>query len=87
MSVIPNGIRVVNYRDIVPHVPPENLDGFVHINTEVWMLSNGATTNFDVCATEEDPNCSDSLDFFSIADHLNYFDFYTGCTLVNNSDF
>ncbi|EAS02832.1 lipase family protein (macronuclear) [Tetrahymena thermophila SB210] len=77
-SVITNGIRVVNFKDIVPHLPLKIMD-FKHVNTEVWMLSNGAVNDYKVCPTEEDPQCSDSVKLPNAADHTNYFGFYTGC--------
>lgn len=78
MSVIPNGQRVVNYKDIVPHVPLQAMN-FKHVNYEVWMLSDGAVDNYKVCKTEEDPKCSDSVLIYSTSDHTNYFGIYTGC--------
>ena len=44
-----NSFRVVNYKDIVPHLPPFGL-GFFHVGVEIWMLSNGAVDNFKVCS-------------------------------------
>lgn len=63
--------RVVHWRDIVPHLPPE-IAGFHHDATEVWYQSDNV--QYQVCnGSGEDPNCSDSLDFpDSIDDHLNY---------------
>lgn len=34
-STHPNTFRLVDYADIVPHLPPSNL-GFVHSNTQAW---------------------------------------------------
>jgi len=62
--------RMVNQRDIVPHLPPIVL-GFYHINTEIWFPTN--TTTFEVCnGSGEDPHCSDSLDYWSTHDHVTY---------------
>lgn len=52
---------------------------FKHVNTETWMLFNGAVNDFKVCPKEEDPTCSDSVKVPVVADHTNYFGFYTGC--------
>jgi predicted lipase len=38
---IKNSFRIVNFKDMVPHLPPEDI-GFKHIGTEVWMLENGS---------------------------------------------
>ena len=63
--------RVVHYRDIVPHLPPE-IAGFHHDATEVWYQENNI--QYQVCnGSGEDPDCSDSLAFpDSIDDHLHY---------------
>jgi len=64
--------RMVNERDIVPHLPGKEF-GFWHIATEVWYPN--ATTGYMTCdGSGEDPNCSDSLGIFadSIPDHLHY---------------
>jgi len=72
-QLIGSSFRLVNQRDLVPHVPPE-LFGFQHSSTELWFPSN--YTSFIVCDNSgEDPSCSDSLDFFNPADHLWYLGF------------
>lgn len=51
-SRITKAFRVVNFRDIVPHLPTETMN-FRHIGTEVWMLANGSVSQFKVCPEEE----------------------------------
>eukprot|EP01129_Flabellula_baltica_P012080 TRINITY_DN539_c0_g2_i1.p1 TRINITY_DN539_c0_g2~~TRINITY_DN539_c0_g2_i1.p1 ORF type:complete len:305 (-),score=61.74 TRINITY_DN539_c0_g2_i1:45-959(-) len=60
--------RLVNQRDIVPHVPPKFL-GFRHPGTEVWVQESG---NYLICdGSGEDPHCSNSKSpFFTAFDHL-----------------
>jgi hypothetical protein len=79
-QLVPNTYRVINGKDVVPHVPPEYM-GFRHPPTEVW--ENPADGfDFKVCSTTngEDPTCSDSILFpDSIYDHLHYFNVYENC--------
>jgi len=62
--------RVVNQKDIVPHLPAQIM-GFHHIPTEIWMTS---AKNFRVCDNSgEDPTCSNSEAFeLNIPDHTSY---------------
>ncbi|XGW25354.1 hypothetical protein V3C99_006631 [Haemonchus contortus] len=68
--------RVTHWRDVVPHVPPEHLEGYHHHKSEAFYHNNmksGAT--FKICDADEDKDCSDGLDITtSISDHLHYFD-------------
>jgi len=67
--------RFVNKRDIVPHVPPE-LAGFHHPATEIWYWND----SYIQCnGSGEDPNCSDSLDWYDPGDHGTYFNVNMGC--------
>jgi len=80
-SLLPNTYRVVNGKDLVPHVPPEAF-GFHHPPTEVWE-NPAESFEFQVCSTTngEDPTCSDSLLLpDSIYDHLHYFNVYEDCS-------
>eukprot|EP00050_Salpingoeca_kvevrii_P003846 m.236015 g.236015 ORF g.236015 m.236015 type:complete len:311 (+) comp10893_c0_seq8:1162-2094(+) len=67
----PHTFRVTHYRDIVPHLPPQEL-GFQHYPREVWY--NEVSDHYRVCdGTGEDPLCADSIKFLeSIPDHLHY---------------
>jgi Lipase (class 3) len=70
--------RHVNDRDIVPHLPPEDL-GFRHTVREVWEKPK---CSFKMCsATDgEDSKCSDSLTLpNSVEDHLHYYEIYESC--------
>ncbi|EGG20270.1 Triacylglycerol lipase-like protein triacylglycerol lipase [Cavenderia fasciculata] len=81
-SIQPNNYRIVNQDDLVPHVPPKGIIPiYDHVPTEVWYKSN-ATENYKICDDSgEDPTCSDSVNplFFSIYDHLHYFDQHCCC--------
>jgi len=75
-SQVPSTFRVVNYRDLVPHYPPE-LIGFHHVATEVWYDGSG---NYNICdESGEDPNCSDSIWVYSIGDHVDYMGVEMSC--------
>jgi len=58
MQQVPNNFRVVNKRDIVPHVPPQFLT-FLHPTREIWYNNN----KFNLCSStnSEDKSCSDSI--------------------------
>ncbi|GAM27498.1 hypothetical protein SAMD00019534_106740, partial [Acytostelium subglobosum LB1] len=70
----PNTWRVVNQRDVVPHLPPrESVNEYHHVPNEIWYPKN--STTYEVCNDSgEDPSCSDSIlpPFYSQADHLDY---------------
>jgi len=67
--------RIVNKRDLVPHVPPRFF-GFHHVSTEIWFPSN--FTDFVVCdGSGEDLNCSDSLQMWNPMDHLYYAGYFS----------
>jgi len=72
---IQHSYRVVNSRDIIPHLPPMFLN-FWHTAREIWYYSD----NFNVCDdTGEDESCSDSLWVaLSVYDHIDYFGTYMG---------
>ncbi|KAJ9071591.1 hypothetical protein DSO57_1035467 [Entomophthora muscae] len=65
-------LRVVNNRDIVPHVPPYN-DGYVHHNREI-LLTPGLTQSC-TSTSPEDPNCANSkVPYLDALDHISYLD-------------
>lgn len=67
---IPNTVRVVNNRDIVPHLPPKIVN-FRHVAFEVFQQS----TNYKVCdSTGEDVTCADDVSWYSytLKDHFLY---------------
>ena len=59
--------RLVNKKDIVPHVPPK-LFGYHHPGTEVWLYDG---QNYVLCdSSGEDGSCSNSAGpLFSALDH------------------
>lgn len=63
----PNTFRLVDYADIVPHVPPSNL-GFVHSNVQAWYQRGMQT--YQICAAEA-ATCANSVGTtnFSTDDH------------------
>jgi predicted lipase len=56
--------RVINYQDMVPHVP-QSILGFKHGGTEIWYSPRGMQTYF-TCVSE-DKNCSNSVSLFSMS--------------------
>eukprot|EP01132_Coremiostelium_polycephalum_P008237 gene8237-10125_t len=72
-TVIQSVWRLVNNRDIVPHLPPMDLN-FYHLPVEVWFNSTADPLQYVICdPTGEDPNCSDSLLVaLNIPEHLDY---------------
>ncbi|KAH7672998.1 Lipase, partial [Aphelenchoides avenae] len=74
-QLVPESHRVVNSRDLVPHVPPYGLLGYQHHKSEVWYslgMSNGAS--FQQCASDGLTGCSnpDVLNA-NVLDHITYF--------------
>ncbi|CAN0855906.1 unnamed protein product [Linum grandiflorum] len=81
-ELVPNAIRVVNGRDIVPHLPPYYSifprKTYHHFAREVWLynLELGSLVYMveKVCDDSgEDPTCSRSVLWTSVSDHLSYF--------------
>ncbi|CAD6185267.1 unnamed protein product [Caenorhabditis auriculariae] len=67
--------RVTHYRDVVPHIPNENFEGYYHHKSEVYYKNNMKSgASFTICTADEDSKCSDGLWITtSITDHLHYF--------------
>jgi len=73
-NAIGSATRIVNQRDLVPHVPPQFFL-FHHHATEIWFPTN--YTGYIVCnGSGEDPNCSNSLEYWDPADHEWYLGIY-----------
>ncbi|GAM22176.1 hypothetical protein SAMD00019534_053510, partial [Acytostelium subglobosum LB1] len=76
-SIQPNTWRVVNMKDIVPHVPPQGpLPEYHHVPNELWYKKH-PTGPYIICNDSgEDKSCSDSTLVVerNIWDHLHYFD-------------
>ncbi|KAI9029622.1 catalysis At the Interface: the anatomy of A conformational change in A triglyceride lipase, partial [Phycomyces nitens] len=68
--------RVVNDRDIVPHLLPQAI-GYYHNGDEYWIRSS---TSVKICNKVLDSrDCSNSIvPFTSVTDHLSYFGINTG---------
>ncbi|CAB3398318.1 unnamed protein product [Caenorhabditis bovis] len=68
--------RITHNRDIVPHVPNEDFEGYYHNKFEVFYHEHmKPNAPFTVCNGDEDKKCSDGLWITtSIADHLHYFE-------------
>ncbi|KAJ3063284.1 hypothetical protein HDU99_004915 [Rhizoclosmatium hyalinum] len=66
--------RVVNYNDIVPHLPPYS-DFYQQQSTEYWINASGKVVTCDDAAYGgEDSNCSNTvLDNLTLASHGKYF--------------
>jgi len=75
-----NEFRIVNNKDIVPHILPKRI-GYHHNKLEIWIHKINGTDNIKICdgllskgTQGEDKTCSNSLKFpHSIHDHLVYF--------------
>ncbi|KAG0167120.1 hypothetical protein DFQ28_002808 [Apophysomyces sp. BC1034] len=72
--------RIVHKRDIVPHLPPENM-GFLHPGVENWIYKDPADVR--ICEADIETNmCSNSVaPDTSIIDHLTYFGINEGLCL------
>eukprot|EP00128_Syssomonas_multiformis_P012886 Colp12_sorted_trinity150504_noHs@6127 len=65
--------RLVNYNDIVPHVPTQTAMNYRHVAQEFWLQKDGTMKVCDMSG--EDPNCSLTISLIgtSVTSHLNYF--------------
>lgn len=75
MAAFPAKMRVVNYKDCVPHLPPIEKFDYMHDAFEVYESPSGGG-NFTVCNDSgEDPNCSDQWGDLKLncENHLEYF--------------
>jgi len=63
--------RVVHWADPVARLPPQQVN-YEHVESQIFY--NQPSTNYEVCAGDEDPHCSDKLVFdpLGIIDHLTY---------------
>ncbi len=53
----PNTYRLIDYADIVPHLPPSNL-GFIHSSHQIWYQRGMQT--YTIC-TPESMSCANSI--------------------------
>jgi len=63
-----NQMRVTNYDDIVPHLPPEDYEDYEQPDNEIYITSNGGNT-YQLCPGIENGSCSDQFDFDSTTPH------------------
>ncbi|KAI8057331.1 Alpha/Beta hydrolase protein [Syncephalis plumigaleata] len=79
-GILPSPVRVVNYNDIVPRLPPSMFD-YQHHDAEVWINSGEGdqATLCQVGKKEEDPNCAKSvMAFIDVTRHNTYFGILLG---------
>eukprot|EP00039_Didymoeca_costata_P004131 m.71522 g.71522 ORF g.71522 m.71522 type:complete len:322 (+) comp12253_c0_seq1:289-1254(+) len=75
---IANAVRLTHYKDIVVHLPYENLNWYHH-GEELWYLETMPDVNntdkghYTICETGEDSNCADKHDGSSLEDHIHYY--------------
>lgn len=80
-NIIPNFVHVSHNKDIVPHLPPLNLNYF-HIAHE-WYESD-AINNIIDCSGYENSHCSNQWKLnegLNTNDHMWYLGIYVGCDL------
>ena len=73
-----NYYRVVNYDDMVPHLPPQAGSQYKHAGAEVWYSAKKYNGKYNICENKpglaENKNCSNNLWLkIGITAHLNYF--------------
>ena len=63
----PNTYRLVDYADIVPHLPPSSF-GFLHSSNQIWYQRG--MQSYTICEPES-PSCANSIDrtSYSTDDH------------------
>ena len=67
--------RVVHAADLVPHVPPRFVLGYLHLPGEVWYPNSNESVAYIRCSDSnaaEDERCSDSLWTLEVNDHHVY---------------
>ena len=75
--------RVVQQKDIIPHLPPTDL-GFRHTTVEVWYPSVKAQPRFSDMAESQQKSSSNHLRVhMSVESHLKYFGFYESCSTAS----
>ncbi len=58
-KTVPETYRIINYADIVPHLPATSA-GYTHSSTEEWYQSGMSSSSFKTCEGESS-SCSNSL--------------------------
>jgi hypothetical protein len=76
-------IRVVHFRDVVPHYPL-TLFGYTHVCNEWWNATNNNQSPLKICgcvgSVGEDPSCADSVPPYDWhpKDHMTYLGVFNG---------
>lgn len=67
--------RHTHWKDVIPHLPPDEILGYHHAATEMFLQEDWDGHTYTVCdGSGEDPKCSDQFDYpDSVDDHLSYF--------------
>jgi hypothetical protein len=77
---IPEYYRTTHNKDVVPHVPPESVFGYLHSCREIFEDNNG---NLNVCSDTncEDPKCADQFNLYQTNgdDHSYYLGHHLTC--------
>lgn len=77
---IPEYYRATHNKDVVPHVPPIDVFGYLHSCREIFEDSNG---NLNLCSAIncEDPKCADQFNLYQTNgdDHLYYLGHRVSC--------
>lgn len=81
VGAIPNTYRVIDYADIVPHLPP-GVFNFLHYGHEVWYSPRGMQS-YKICASE-DSNCADSISITSLSTDDHSMSHYLKLKVVSN---
>eukprot|EP00128_Syssomonas_multiformis_P011830 Colp12_sorted_trinity150504_noHs@25937 len=71
MNSIIDSYRVVNYNDIVPHLPTIDM-GFSHVAVETWIHQNGTLIECNYAGEDEDCSMSLSILKLAVQPHLHY---------------
>ncbi|CAD5225834.1 unnamed protein product [Bursaphelenchus xylophilus] len=74
-ELIPHAYRITHARDVVPHVPPLNFQGYYHHATEVWYNNKMLPGDgYIICEELESNNCSNrNYVNHSVLAHLYYY--------------
>ncbi|CAD5227661.1 unnamed protein product [Bursaphelenchus xylophilus] len=73
-KLVPYAFRVVNRKDTVPHMPPQNFLGYTHHSAEVWYENGMTDGGFKICPTPEDKACSNRVVVgYNWQDHIRYY--------------
>lgn len=72
--IIPNIYRVVHYKDVVPHIPPQGTQQLEYAHPPYEVFYDEAMKNYLVCnESGEDSRCSNGLGpVYSTLDHMTY---------------